>query len=86
MASRKDCDKAIYSDSVVLRDIEGCSLDTHSIGQAPYVITKPVRDFAVLGSSCAVSGFQFPAKSASANTSNDLLSVGSMIIPPYAVP
>jgi len=44
MASRKDCDKAIYSASVVLRDMQVCNLDTYSIGQATYLITKSVRD------------------------------------------
>jgi len=49
-------------------------------------MTKPVRDFAVLGSSIAVCDFQFPAKSASANTSNDVFSVGSKIIPSLTIP
>ena len=79
MVSLKDCDKTTYSSSVVLREIQVCSLDAHKIGRA-------VCDFAVLGSSIAVCEFQFPAKSASANTSNDIFSVGSKIIPSLTVP
>jgi hypothetical protein len=48
-----DCDKAIYSASIVDNDIWVCILDTHRIGTPEYRITYPVRDLAEIG--CCLS-------------------------------
>ena len=71
---------AMNSASVVLRAISVCIFDAHVSGQPTYFITYPVLDFAVVLSKCAVSAFQFPLKSASHQSSSELL-VGSRIIP-----
>jgi hypothetical protein len=81
MTSLRDWDKAIYSDSVVLRAIWVCNLDAHVMGHIEKEMMYPVLDFAVLTSFIAVDIFQFPQKSASAYTSEDFPSCGSRTIP-----
>ena len=45
MISLIACDSAIYSASVVDKDISDCNLDAHSIGQLLYLIIYPVRKY-----------------------------------------
>jgi hypothetical protein len=81
ITSLRDCDKAMYSASVVLNAICLCSLDAHVIGQPTTEMMYPVLYFAVLTSFMDVALFQFPQKSASAYTSKDFPSSGSRIMP-----
>jgi hypothetical protein len=62
--SRMAWDNAMYSDSVVDKEISVCSFDAQSTGHPQKVMTYPVLYFNVVGS-CASSGFHNPAKSAS---------------------
>ena len=59
-----DCDKAMYSASVVLKDISDCNFECHMIGQPPKWITYPVLENTEEGSSLQL-WFQSPAKEAS---------------------
>ena len=81
----RDCDKLIYSASVVLRVHYVCNFDCHTMGQPAHEFIHPVRDFEVLVSSAAMRIFQFPEKSTSANASKDLVLSGLSIIPLFLV-
>ena len=81
----RDCDKLMYSASIVLRAHCVCNFDCHTMGQPVYKIMYPVRDFVVLTSSTAVFIFQFPGKTASAKTSKDCFLSGLSIIPLFLV-
>ena len=50
IASRKACDKLMYSASVVLKVTCVCNFEHHTTGQPAYMIMNPVRDLAVLAS------------------------------------
>ena len=56
-------------------------VDAHINGQPAYCTTYPVRDFALDGSSIAMSLFQRLPKAASAHTSNECSCFGFNIIP-----
>jgi len=71
MVSLSDCDRQQYSASVVDKQIWLMSFECQMMGQPCNVTAYPPRFFAVLASKVAVSACQFPAKSASAYTSND---------------
>ena len=85
VTSRRAMESAMYSASVVLRDTSVCSLDCHTMGHPAYLITYPVLDFAVPGSSWTVSGSQLPQKSASTKHSKESWD-GLMMIPLSRVP
>ena len=74
--SRRDIDKEIYSASVVERATCDCSLDVQIMGHPAQKIIQPLLDFAVLGSSAALSMFQLPEKSASQLHSNPFIAFG----------
>lgn len=84
IVSLRALDREIYSASVVLMAVSVYSLDCHITGHPAYIITNPVLDLAVLGSSSAVLAFHKPQKSASVCTSNWCL-VGLIVIPSPAV-
>ena len=86
IASRRAYDKPVYSDSVELKATSVCSWDFHTIGHPRNIIMYPCLDRAVSLSEGASSLFQFPAKSASTNTSNPLLGSGLYRIPLSRVP
>ena len=44
MISLIACDRAMYSDSVVDKEISDFNLDAHSIGQFLYLIIYPVQE------------------------------------------
>ena len=71
ITSRRDCDRATYSASVVDKLIWVWRREAQIIGQPAKSMIKPVRDFAVLTSCSAVEIFQFPLKSASTYTSSN---------------
>ena len=86
IASRSAYDRPIYSLSVDDSAISVCSWDFHMIGHPAYIITYPCLERAVSGSFPAMSMSQFPAKSASTNTSNDRSNCGRRWIPLSFVP
>ena len=68
MTSRRDCDSAIYSLSVVDSAISVWSLEDQMIGQFAYRMRYPVRDMTDVESSLQPA-FQPPAKKASTKAS-----------------
>ena len=80
MTSRSDCDRAMYSLSVVERAISVCSFDDQMIGQFAQNITYPVRDITDDGSSLH-DVFQSPANDASTYVSIIFVLLGLNSIP-----
>ena len=70
ITSLRDCDKAMYSLSVVDRLISVWSFDIHIIGQLAYFTTYPVLENTEVGSSLH-DLFHYPANEASTFTSTD---------------
>ena len=85
MISLIDCDSAIYSASVVDKDILDCNLDDHSIGQFLYLMIYPVQEYTEAGLPDSFVDHP-PVKSASTKHSSPLSFFGYIISPFYFVP
>ena len=81
IVSLRDCDKAMYSASVVESAIWVCSFKCQIRGQPCIQITYPDLLFAVLASCCDTSCLHSPENDASACTSKDLFESGFIRIP-----
>ena len=66
------CDKLTYSDSKIESDMDVYSFDVQDIGNNVYITMYKYLEFTVLESISTVTLCQFPEKSMSVNTSNDL--------------
>ena len=85
MISLVACDRAMYSASVVDKEILDCNLDAHSIGQFLYLMIYPIREYTEAGSSDLFVDHP-PAKSASTKHSIFLSFFGYIISPFSFVP
>ena len=80
MSSCKLAEMALYRLTVVPSATSVWSLEDQIMGHAAYVIMYPVRDFAVEGSTSALTLSQLPTKSASTQHSKEC-SLGFSIKP-----
>ena len=84
MISLIACDSAMYSASVMDKDISDCNLDAHSIGKFLYLIIYPAREYTEAGLSDSFVDHP-PAKSASTKHSSPLSFFGYIISPFYFI-
>ena len=62
---RDDLPQSSGQSDVLLRAVSVCNLDCQMMGHPAYLMTKPERDFEVLASPSAMSGFHMLRKSGS---------------------